>query len=157
MGDFGLRNVGRQCLATPFCGGRLPSGWYLVIHGGHEFTIEEAARLSRGCELVACFVDERVMVSRAAGWNDGREVWSVIHEAGEDPLHLDVRGVPPAGFAAIRDRLTKQQEEDGSCDFMFDIPVSLAAELTGYRHDVGPGVALENFAKPSFFQRIFGR
>src|ERR1035441_6535497 len=67
---FGLKNVGKEYCKTPFCGGALPSGWYLVIHGRHEFANDEARRLSRGCEVIACFVEEHVMLSSASGWKD---------------------------------------------------------------------------------------
>ena len=79
--DFGLTSVGKEHRKTPFCGGPLPSGWYLVIHGRHEYTGAEAQRLSRGCDLIACFIEEHVMVSNASGWKDGREIWSVTHDA----------------------------------------------------------------------------
>ncbi len=97
------------------------------------------------------------MVSSVAGWKDGREVWSVTHDSEETPLHLDIRGEPPAGFAAIRDRLTRQQEEDDGADFIFDIPVALAKEITGYRYDEKPEVAFENLVKPTFLRKFLGR
>jgi hypothetical protein len=155
--DFGLKNVGKEYCKTPFCGGALPSGWYLVIHGRHEFANDEARRLSRGCEVIACFVEEHVMVSRAAGWKDGEQNWSVTHDAQEGDGHLEVKGEPPEGFAAVRDHLTKQQEEEGGADFIFDIPVALSKEITGYRHDERPAITFDNFVKPTFFQRVFGR
>ncbi len=37
LADFGLKNVGKEYRDTPFCGGLLPNGWYLIIHGRHEF------------------------------------------------------------------------------------------------------------------------
>ncbi|HRI16820.1 MAG TPA: hypothetical protein PLX89_27830 [Verrucomicrobiota bacterium] len=154
--DFGLKNVGKEYRKTPFCGGALPSGWFLVIHGRHEFTNDEVRRLSRGCETVACFVEEHVMVSRAAGWKNGQQSWCVSHNAEEGIGHLDIEGEPPAGFAAIRDRMTKQQEEEGDADFIWNIPVDLAKEITGYSHEEA-GSAFDNFVKPTFFERVFGR
>ena len=155
--DFGLKNVGKEYHKTPFCGGALPTGWFLLIHGRHEFTNDEVQQLSRGGEVIACFVEEHVMVSRAAGWRDGEQIWCVTHDAQEGDGHLDVDGEPPAGFAAIRDRLTKQQEEDGGADFIFNIPVDLAKEITGYSHEDRQQIVFDNFVKPTFFQRVFGR
>ena len=151
--DFGLKNAGKGYCDTPYCGGWLPSGWYLIIHGRHEFTNDEARRLSRGCEVVACFVEERVGVSRASGWNDGHQVWGVCYgdQAGDGLL---VDGEPPAVFAQIQDRI-RQEAEDESADF--SIPVELARELTGYHHDETLGITLDNFVKPTFFQKLFGR
>jgi hypothetical protein len=155
--EFGLKNVGREHCETPYCGGALPSGWYLVIHGRHEFTNDEVRRLSQRCEVIACFVEEHVMVSRASSWKDGVQLWSVTHDAQEGDAHLDAQGKLPAEFTAICDRLTKQQEEEGGADFIFDIPVALARELVGYRHDETPAIAFVNFVKPTLFQRVFGR
>jgi len=155
--DFGLKNIGKEYCKTPFCGGALPSGWFLVIHGRHEFANDEARSLSSGCEVIACFVEEHVMVSRAAGWKDGKQIWSVTHDAQEGDGHLDVEGEPPAAFAAIRDRLSKQQEEDGGADFIFNIPVDLAKVVTGHCHEERPEITFDNFVKPTFFQRVFGR
>lgn len=155
--SFGLRNIGKEYFDTPFCGGALPSGWYLVIHGRHEFTSDEVRRLSRGCEVVACFVDEHVMVSRAVGWKDGETIWSVTHDAGEGDEHLEVLGDPPACFDTIRDRLTKQQEDEGGADFIFSIPVDLAKEITGYSHEESSEITFDNFVALTFFQRLFGQ
>lgn len=154
--DFGLKNVGKEYQKTPFCGGALPSGWFLVIHGRHEFTKEEARSVSRGGEVIACFVEEHVMISRAAGWKDGEQVWCITHGAEESDDHLDVEGEPPAGFAAIRNRLTKQQEEEGGADFIWKIPVELAREITGYSHEGRLGITFDNFVRPTFLQRVFG-
>ena len=157
MQDFGLKNVGKGYRKTPFCGGALPGGWFLIIHGRHEFTNDEVRLLSRGGEVVACFVEEHVMVSRAASWKDGERIWCVTHDAQEGDEHLDVEGEPPVGFAAIRDRLTKQQQEDGGADYIFNIPVDLAKELTGYSHEETPEITFDNFVKPTFFERLLGR
>ncbi|MEI8045221.1 MAG: hypothetical protein WCL11_27665, partial [Verrucomicrobiota bacterium] len=52
---------------------------------------------------------------------------------------LDVEGDLPPAFASIRDRLYTQQKASGrrkaSVDHIFDLPVELARDLTGYRHD----------------------
>jgi hypothetical protein len=154
--EFGLKNVGKDYRKTPFCGGALPSGWYLLIRGRHEFTNDEVRRLSRGCEVVACFVEEHVGVSRAAMWKDAEQVWSVTHDAQEGDEHLHVEGQPPTALSSIRERLTRQQEEEGDCDFIFGIPVDLAKEITGYSHDERPKVTFDNFVKPTFLQKLFG-
>lgn len=155
--EFGLRNAGKEPCKTPFCGGSLPGGWFLVVHGRHEFTNDEVRSLSRGGEVVACFVEEHVMVSRAAAWKDRVQVWCVTHDAQEGDDHLEVEGEPPAGFSAIRDRRILQQKEEGGADFMWNIPVDLAKEIAGYSHEETPGIAFDNFVKPTFFQRMFGR
>ena len=97
------------------------------------------------------------MVSRAAGWKDGVQVWSVTHDAQQGDGHLGVEGEPPADFSVIRDRLTSQQEKDEGADVIFNIPVDLAKELTGYCHEETPEITFDVFVKPRLFQRVFGR
>ncbi|RBP46501.1 hypothetical protein DES53_102892 [Roseimicrobium gellanilyticum] len=159
--DFGLRRaVSKEYRHTPFRGGPLPNGWFVMIHGRHEFTSDEMRHLSSACEVVACFVEEHVMVSRSACWKNGVQVWEVTHDSEESEHHLDIRGEPPAGFGAIRDRLTKQQkedDEDGCVDFIFNIPVDLAEEVTGFNHLGSSDTGFGNFVKPTFLQRLFER
>jgi len=140
----------------------MPSGWYLIVSNHTEQVVSDAAmrRLaSSGCELVTCFVEEHVMVSRATGWKDGQLIWSVTHDAQESDTHLEVEGEPPAGFAVIRDRLTREQEEDeeGGVDFIFNVPIDLAKEITGYSHETEAEIEFDFFVKPTFFQRVFGK
>jgi hypothetical protein len=119
---------------------------------------------SSGCELVTCFVEEHVMVSRATGWKDGHLRWSVTHDAQKGLMHLDVQGEPPPGFAAIRDRkLAEQAADDGSVDWLFEIPVETARSVVGYLHNEDvPGLSGDVFKvlarpkNPSFFNRFFG-
>jgi hypothetical protein len=54
----------------------------------------------------------------------------------------------------------KQQEEDDDdecVDFIFNIPVDLAEDVTGFNHESSTDTGFENFVKPTFLQRLFGR
>ena len=97
------------------------------------------------------------MVSSAANWKDGVQVWSVTHDTQQGDRHLDVQGALPVAFPAIRDRLTEEQQKDDGVDFIFNIPVDLAKEMTGYSHEERPPITFDNFVKPTFFQSLFGR
>ena len=61
------------------------------------------------------------------------------HDAERGIYDLSIRGKSPPQLAPIQARLTALQDrnggKDGFVDFIFDVPVELAAELTGYRHD----------------------
>jgi hypothetical protein len=80
------------------------------------------------------------MYSGCFGLRDGELVWSVVHNSNEDRDHLKVAGEPPAAFAEIEARLRKEQarHQPGviGADYIFDIPLELAAACCGYRHDV---------------------
>ena len=127
-------------------GASLPDGWYLVLldDADDRFVMEDEilARLSRGCEVVACRLSESVMASGCLGWQDGAKLWEVTHEDDEeDPNHLAVEGTPPAAFEAIAARMrAKQEEADGgdpemAVDYIWEIPIELAHALCRYRHD----------------------
>ena len=145
----------------------MPSGWYLIVsnHSEHIGSNAILQRLSSsGGELVTCFVEEHVMVSKATGWKDGQMVWSVAHDAQKDKRHLDVQGTPLPEFTAIRDGLFAKQTP--GCDYIFDVPVETARSIVGYRHDEDvAGLSGDVFEvlvdatpkKASFFKKLFGR
>ncbi len=72
-------------------------------------------------------------------YTNGHEEWSVWHDSERGIYDLSVRGKAPPQLAPIQARLTIRQDHNGGknglVDFIFDVPVELAAELTGYRHD----------------------
>jgi hypothetical protein len=82
---------------------------------------------------------EGVMFSAAYGYDRGNARWSVVHNAQEGISDLSVSGAPPTELERIRERLSKQQSDAGGdaadVDYIFDIPVELAATVCGYRHD----------------------
>jgi hypothetical protein len=144
LAEFVLRATGRyeELPEAPTVGAKLPGGWYIVVADGCDFPfVRQRAlrRLSLASEVVMCTVEEHVMYSAAMGWADGREVWSVDHDAQQGIRHLDAQGVLPPAFAGIRDRLEAEQEAAGGdqarVDFISDVPVTLAERLTGFRHD----------------------
>lgn len=122
---------------SPLTGATLPGGWY-VVTGHHflgQFPIE---RISRGCEVVTCGVEEHVMYSFAEGWKDGQQIWSINHDSSRGIQHLEAKGDLPRAFELIRDRLLAEQQAEGAkpeVDFVFDIPVEVAQSLTAFRHD----------------------
>ena len=108
------------------------------------------ARLSKIGEVVACLVEEHIMFSSATRWVSGAKVWSVQHDAQRWIEHLDAVGELPPKFSIVRDELRAKQEAAGGrkarVDHIFDVPVALAHDFTGYRHDhVIPGLADDTF------------
>jgi hypothetical protein len=128
---------------SPISGAELGSGWYVLFLNtyGHKLVEPKSLeRLSTGCEVLACMVEEHVMASSAEMYKDGQTVWHVAHQGdGEDIYDLTVAGALPASFQKIRQRLTDAQEHEGrkppEVDYIFDIPLELAAEICGYKHD----------------------
>jgi hypothetical protein len=145
LATMGLRGTGtfEEIPESDITGASLPSGWYLVTANRGLFpTFAEdptLKRLSQTAEVVTCFVEEHVMCSVASLWVDGRQVWFVMHEARQKVEHLETKGSLPPIFTTISERLRAEQAAAGGkkagVDYIFDIPVEMVAQLTGYRHD----------------------
>ncbi len=130
---------------APLAMAALRGGWTLVQAEGFDAPLVAARRLaplSAGATVLACVIEEHVMVSELTGYVDGVEVWHVAHDAQLAPDHLLARGALPEAFAAIEARLRAEQAEadaeGGGVDLVFDIPVALGHALCGYRHDGEP-------------------
>jgi hypothetical protein len=158
--ELGLRGTGEsdQEAEAEACGLKLAGGWYLVHMngGGHDVAprLQDGGLLrevSRGAEAVFCAVAEHVMYFETSYWREGTQVWRVEHDGGGfhasflgkegvgGVRHLDVSGTPPPEFQGIRDRCFAEQDagdrEQDQVDYVSDIPVELAAVVTGFRHD----------------------
>jgi hypothetical protein len=150
LGTLGLRRTGeREEVGEAALDGLvLPGNWYVVI-ANHELDAIQAIaddevlrRVSTKHDLVCGFVEEHVMDSMLCAWSRGQRRWWILHNAEQAFDHLHVEGTPPDCFAAVRDRLLKQQNDEGGADagvdHVFDIPVDIGVELTGYRYDMIP-------------------
>jgi hypothetical protein len=120
----------------------LRPGWFSITMlsraDAYDGTLD-LARLSKGAEVVACFVEEHVMFSGVALWRDGSKIWSVEHDAQEGIHHLTVVGaLPPEMSPIIEEAKSSQNAEDqgdAEVDFIFDIPVDIAQRIAGFRYD----------------------
>ncbi len=144
------------------------AGWYLVVGDGRDHRLIQEpvlTKLSVGCEVLTCTVEERNLFSAATGWQDGRRLWSVTYDGEEIPGQVATEGDLPFAFAGIhRDFTAKAQAEDAGdllLDPLFEIAVELVRHATGYRPDQpNPGfdgrfVLLEAI-NPTLWQRLFG-
>jgi hypothetical protein len=173
LGSLGLMGTGeREELAeSPVVAADLPGGRTLVLENETVDLIADdvVRRLSAGCDVVVCYVNETTMFSMVSRWTDGRQIWKVTHDSSIALEHVDVEGSPPPELASIRDTLQARHASDdsGDVDYVFDISVELALALTGYRHDQDiEGAAADPFevllpAPPakngSWLKRIVGR
>jgi hypothetical protein len=130
----------------------IADGWTVVYDDDMDWASRERVLdLSRLGLTVACrFEDKVAMTSAAWAARDGAELWRVFHDHEGSFYRLDVEGEPPTELSAIRERLFREQDEDGgetsSTDFVHDAPFELAQAVCGYRHDEDetPFVALKS-------------
>jgi|CXWL01.1.fsa_nt_gi hypothetical protein len=149
--DTGEPDVANESAAS---GAELPGGWYILFLNDvmHPFTEEHIlAKLSRNCDAVTCQVEEHVMASAAFAYTDGVKVWDIRHESERGPRHLREGGMLPEPYQSIKRDLIAQQDkgdaEEEGVDYIWDIPVTLAFEAVGYRHD---HVQLNSGEEPTF-------
>jgi hypothetical protein len=78
-------------------GTEISSGWYVILQAGKSSVASDSAlaRVSAGCEVVTCFIEDHVMFSRATGWKDGRQVWEISHDSDADVMDIEVIGETP--------------------------------------------------------------
>lgn len=139
---LGLVDTGEpdEANEAPFSGALLPTGWFIVFSNDFDFaTPKRLAALSAGRKVIACQVEEHVMVSAAYCYDDGEAVWWASHMSENGTYDLTAEGELPDGFAALKDNLFGKQEAEGgtkaNVDFIFDVPVELAQAICGFRYD----------------------
>ena len=114
------------------------SGWFVVFFNevSPEALKPEALKLiSSNAELVTCQIEEHAMVSAASEWRNAKELWYVAHDAEDGLTNLDSSGELPTGFADIRDRQERKRQTTRDVDYVFEVPIELAASIVGFRHD----------------------
>jgi len=145
--EAGIRSTNEpdEAFESPIAGAALTNGWYLLVGQGCNHRLIGRAllsSLSARWPCVACSVEEHVMVSSASLWNAGHEVWSVSHDAQRGRFDLTAAGNLPAAFDELRRRTIREQEAEGGekagVDVIFEIPLLLAKEITGFKHDEEP-------------------
>jgi len=131
-----------ELFETPLSGGPLKGGWYLVVANDCEHRIVSEAvlsELSTKYDLVACSVEEHVMFSTAAHWHAGRASWTIRHDSSRGMFDLEVSGSPPPSLSKHQASCTAEQEQaggaDADVDHLFEVPLLVAKELTGFKHD----------------------
>ena len=149
---------------------KLDTGWRVIWYNkyGCPFLQPDKLRdLSKGHDLLMCLVEEHVMASSSELWSSGKRLWWISHEGEDGPKGLSSDGALPECFDAIRNELEEAQRADGGADaevdHIFDVPLRVAKELVGFKHDEDcPGMKEGRFAvlsraTPSkgFFGRLF--
>jgi hypothetical protein len=86
-------------------------------------------------EVIICDVEEHVMYASVTAFKDSSLSWRIVHDAQQASDHLSVEGVPPKSLPKIQTEQFARVSEDREVDFIFEIPIRVAQELVGFRHD----------------------
>jgi hypothetical protein len=121
----------------------LPADAWLIAARGCDHRITGAASmaaLSVGGRALCCNIEEHVNYASCALWEEGRQVWRVEHAGDEAADHIAVEGDPPARFYALQADVERGDGTGAEVDDHMEIPLILAQEFCGYRHDgIDPG------------------
>lgn len=127
---------------SDICAVSFPNGWNFLQFNEFEspyLSNEYLEITSKDCEVIACVVEEHVMVSKSEYWKNGTCIWSVEHNAQEGMLNLESKGSLPSEYENIKNNQYSEQESDGGesadVDHIFEIPLLLAKGITSYTHD----------------------
>jgi hypothetical protein len=140
--DVSPTNEEDEYFESKFSGSALKNGWFLLVGQGCENRLVQKDVLSDLSELgptVACSIEEHVMYSSVEYWSSGSKKWSASHDAQKGMYNLETSGALPDSFDSFKIKLSKDQDAEGGekadVDLIFDIPLLLASELTGFKHD----------------------
>jgi len=106
-------------------------GWLILVG---DYNLFDAARLTRLAKLAGGVVggqaeDNDCVDSLAAYDTAGQQLWSVSY--GYDRV-LEVAGDPPSSLERLRAPLEAKAQADPSVAYLFDAPLDLLAELSGW-------------------------
>ncbi|HWZ43300.1 MAG TPA: hypothetical protein VNW97_07470 [Candidatus Saccharimonadales bacterium] len=144
LAALGLEKTGttEEIPEHDWCSTRL-GDWMIVWSNSVEpARFRDAASRLKG-EIVICDVEEHVMFAATSAFNEGTLSWRIVHDAQQAQDHLPVEGKPPESFARIRTEQFALVKTDHSVDFIFDVPIRMAEETVGFRHDAELGTLFD--------------
>ncbi|MCG8670509.1 MAG: hypothetical protein MI867_13915 [Pseudomonadales bacterium] len=120
----------------------LKNGWFLLVGQDCDNRLVQKDILSDLSEFgptLACSIEEHVMYSSAEYWESCSKKWSVSHDAQKGMYNIETTGMLPESFKNVKASAFKEQDAEGGqkadVDVIFDIPLLLVSELTGFKHD----------------------
>lgn len=123
---------------TPLVGRMLDNGWYLVVASTCDHRILQPdllAGVSTASPLLACSIEEHVMVARAEYWHQGTRRWRIEHDSQQGSAHLSAEGDVPAELTEIIATCAELQAQEAGVDYYFEIPLVAARQVMGFKHD----------------------
>jgi hypothetical protein len=142
--ELGLKPTGEmgEYGESFFSGRTLSSGWFLLFINQWEHNFirpKSLASISSNCEVVACSIEEHVMVCTSELWRNGAQIWRLEHDAQKSKEYISKSGVLPTGYSAIEREFSEQQKHAGGetadTDYFFEIPLQTAKSIVGFKHD----------------------
>jgi hypothetical protein len=136
LASLGLEKTGEteEFPGKHWCSTRVGE-WTVVWSNSYEPARFRGAPLKLRGEVVICDVEEHVMFASTSAFNDGTLIWRIVHDAQQSQDHLAIMGTPPESLVRIRAEQFARVNKEREVDFIFDIPISMAKEIIGFRYD----------------------
>lgn len=120
---------------SKYVGASLPNGWYVIVADEFEHEwLPDLENISQDCLLVGCTARESANASRAFLYRESMLKWEVAHVLDEGRDHLSVVGNAPPSTSALMSAARQEAQAKGH-DAVFSVPLMLAYETCGFRHD----------------------
>lgn len=131
---------------SDFAAAALPSGWLVLWANQYEppeFGEAMLRPLSAKGDVLLAHVEENQLSASVEFWRQGERLWRVVRNA----AGFQVDGDPPEAFLQIRAHHQQLQAEADTVgeavDHLFEVPLALAQQLTGFRHDESQAIAFD--------------
>jgi hypothetical protein len=127
-------------LHDDYSAGELASGWGFVCllnYSDRVFEGQILHEISKGTSAVACLISENTMNSSCECWVDGKRIWRVSHDGQFDNVkHIEIEGHShPPNLKELQEKAETNQATDENVDFMFDVPLKLSEDISGFKID----------------------
>ena len=125
---------------VPISWAHIPTDWTIVFFNTPDERFERAYEvLAQTSDVVACVALETTMDCHVLRACRGKVLWSLLYQAEQKHLGVQVGGTPPSSFQEIQQSLGEAQAvSDASgddVDHLFEIPLQVAEQETGYAYD----------------------
>ncbi|WP_439636477.1 hypothetical protein [Oceanicaulis sp.] len=124
---------------TPMSWAHLPTGWTILFFNTPDERFEQAyTALAQTSDVIACVALETTMDCHVLRACRGKALWSLLYQAEQKHLGVQVGGTPPSCFQLIQQSLGEAQavsDANGDdVDHLFEIPLQVAEQETGYAY-----------------------
>jgi len=126
--------------AGRWCTKLIHTGWTVIF--AHDFALpaevqDQVARLSQIDLQYIGILSETSMSISLSRYADGKEDWAIdwAGEQGFQLKNLSARGNLPPAYEIKKADAVEAQTADNEVDYIFDVPVALLSEETGFRYD----------------------
>lgn len=125
---------------APISWAHLPTGWTILFFNTPDERFEQAyTSLAQSSDVIACVALETTMDCHVLRACRGKALWSLLYQAEQKHLGVQVGGTPPTCLQEIQQQLrevqTRSDASGDDVDHLFDAPLQVAERETGYAYD----------------------